>query len=114
MSDINEWWLQGRIGAISPLIPGRKTSFCKINIATTTRPNDRGEQQTEWHNVLLFRDLAERFVAQATIGQVVRLKGYVHSHKYVHEQRTRVDPQFIAFWYSFDLTAQHEPPRAAA
>ncbi len=107
MPDINEWWLQGRIGAISPLQSGAETSYCKVSLATSTRHDNEGKPTDEWHDLLLFRRLAEKFHTHAQIGQTVRFKGYLHRYQRKHPART-TEQQLIVTWFAFDTTKRSE------
>ncbi len=103
MSDINEWWLQGRIGAISPLIPDRKTSFCKVTLVTSTRIDHRQKDIEDWHEIIMGHDVAEQFLSEAAVGKKIRCKGYLLRRR-IRPKNSNISPesQMIATWYSID------------
>lgn len=61
------------------------TQVARFSVATSESYKDKDGQwqsQTEWHNVVVWRDLAERAVSQLKKGSLVFVDGKVSSRKY--------------------------------
>lgn len=83
---INKVTLIGRLGADPELRHLENgTAVCKFSIATSENykdKNDKWQQKTEWHTVIVWRDLAERVGKNAHKGGLVYVEGKITYRKY--------------------------------
>jgi single stranded DNA-binding protein len=91
MRTINQVTLLGRCGK-PPAINPKRTRL-RFSLATTHRFKREGadshEEQTEWHDVVVFGERTIGFLAKSlTSGQPVFVQGRLRSYEVTHEEKT--------------------------
>ena len=90
MSSINKVILIGNLGAD----PERRASasgntVCTIRLATTERRKDKGSgemrESTEWHRIVLFRQLADLASQYLRKGSLVYIEGEIRTRKWTDQ-----------------------------
>jgi len=90
MSSINKVILIGRLGGdpdIRPLETG--AAVAKSSVATSESYKDKSEEwqeQTEWHDIVMWRYLAERAEQQLKKGKLVYIEGKLTHRKWVDKE----------------------------
>ena len=82
---INKIELIGHVGQDPELRDANGTPVCKFSVATKESWKDKaGEWQnkTEWHNVVVWRDLADRTAKYIKKGMLVYIEGKMTYRKY--------------------------------
>jgi single-strand DNA-binding protein len=86
MSSINKVILIGRLGADPELrYTADNSPVASFNMATSESWKDKGgnwQERTEWHRVVLWRDLANRAAEQLKKGNLVYIEGSIRSREY--------------------------------
>jgi len=91
MRSLNQVTLLGHCGKTPDVNP--KQSRLRFSLATTNRFKregaDTSEQQTDWHDVVVFGQPSIQFLAKhLTRGQPVFVRGRLRSYSVTHEQKT--------------------------
>lgn len=83
---INRVTLVGRLGADPEIRTlGSGTTVAKFGLATSERYRDRDgnwQEETQWHDVVLWRQLAERAQRSLTKGSLIYLEGKLTHRKW--------------------------------
>nr|DAX74797.1 MAG TPA: Single strand binding protein [Caudoviricetes sp.] len=95
---LNKVILIGRLGKDpeTRLMPNGE-AVCNFSVATSESWNDRNgqrQERTEWHNITMYRRLAEIAGQYLKKGSQVYLEGKIQSHKYIDKngiERTAYD-----------------------
>ena len=92
MQNIVEFHIIGRLGRIDPA-----KNVTHISVATNynRREGETWKSDPQWHRVTLFAKLRDR-LANATIGDLVRITGRIGQSKYKVEGETRYSVDLIA------------------
>ncbi|UQZ89755.1 single-stranded DNA-binding protein [Deltaproteobacteria bacterium Smac51] len=82
MAGINKVILVGNLGKDPEMKYGQNTNMaiCRFSLATTERV--KGEDRTEWHNVVLFDKLAEIANDYLSKGRQVYIEGRIQTRKW--------------------------------
>ena len=97
---VNKVFLIGRIGQ-SPQFKTLESgaSVAKFSLATSERFKDRSgewEEQTQWHNVIAWRFLADRVQKQFKKGTLVHVEGKLTHRKVIKDDVTRYYTEVVA------------------
>ncbi len=86
MSSVNKVILIGRLGADPELrYTADNAPVATFNMATSESWKDKSgnwQERTEWHRVVLWRDLANRAAEQIKKGNLVYVEGSIRSREY--------------------------------
>lgn len=89
---INKITLIGRLGGDPDLrLLENGTAVCKFSLATSESYKDKNEewqQKTEWHTVIVWRDLAERAAKNLKKGGLAYIEGKMTYRKYTDKEGT--------------------------
>lgn len=120
---INKVTLIGRLGADPELRHLENgTSVCKFSLATSENykdKNDQWQQKTEWHTVIVWRDLADRVSKNAHKGGLVYVEGKITHRKYADKDgidrfTTEIVADVVRSLESKQEQAQDQPQQQAA
>lgn len=112
MSSINKVILIGRLGGdpdIRHLENG--AAVAKFSVATSEAYKDKSDEwqeQTEWHDIVMWRYLAERAEQQLKKGKLVYIEGKLTHRKWVDKEgNNRRNTEVVA--QTFKLLEKREP-----
>ena len=91
---MNKVILIGRLGK-DPESRFTQTNTQVVNFSMATSKKVKGEEQTEWHNVVTFAktaEIAERYLKK---GALVCIEGSIQTSKYEKDGQTRYSTQII-------------------
>lgn len=120
---INKVTLIGRLGGDPELRHLENgTAVCKFSLATSENYKDKSDQwqqKTEWHTVIVWRDLAERVGKNAHKGGLVYVEGKITYRKYadkygVDRFTTEIVADVVRALESKSEQAQTQPQQQAA
>ncbi len=103
MRDLNEVTLSGNVGREPELkYSGAGTAILSFSVATNRNFQKNGEWQTEteWHNVVLFGDAAERTAQQLQKGTRVLVRGALKTRTYEKDGQKHYRTDILAQWAS--------------
>ena len=85
MASVNKVILLGRLGRDPKTSDAQGLAICRLALATTRRYKGRDgekEEETEWHNVVVFGKTAEVAQQYLVKGSEVYIEGRLHTRKY--------------------------------
>lgn len=85
MASVNKVIVLGRLGKDPELREANGTQVCRLAIATSRKYKDRDgnrQEETEWHNVVLFGRTAEVAQQYLTKGSEAFVEGRLHTRSY--------------------------------
>ena len=105
MQNIVEFHIIGRLGRIDPA-----KNVTHISVATNynRREGETWKSDPQWHRVTLFGKLRER-LANATIGDLVRITGRIGQSKYKVDGHTQYSVDLIADGFAILAKAKGKP-----
>ena len=89
MASVNRVILLGRLGRDPKTSDAQGLAICRLALATTRRYKGRDgekEEETEWHNVVVFGKTAEVAQQYLVKGSEVYIEGRLHTRKYTDKQ----------------------------
>ena len=89
MASVNKVILLGRLGRDPKTSDAQGLAICRLALATTRRYKGRDgekEEETEWHNVVVFGKTAEVAQQYLVKGSEVYIEGRLHTRKYTDKQ----------------------------
>lgn len=101
---VNKVTLIGNLGA-DPEVRRLESGavVAKVSVATNESYKDKAgewQTQTEWHNVIMWRNLAERAENQLKKGSLIYLEGKLTSRKWEDKDKiTRYTTEVVASYY---------------
>jgi single-strand DNA-binding protein len=100
MAGVNKVILVGHLGkdpevrtfenSFDPNKPFKKASFSLATTETTRNKDGQKTDITEWHNIVLWRGLAEVAEKYLRKGQLVYIEGKIRSRKYEKDGQSRI------------------------
>ena len=105
MQNIVEFHIIGRLGRIDPA-----KNVTHISVATNynRREGETWKSDPQWHRITLFGKLRDR-LANATIGDLVRITGRIGQSSYKVEGETRYSVDLIADGFEILAKAKGKP-----
>jgi single-strand DNA-binding protein len=91
---MNKAILIGRLGK-DPESRFTQTNTQVVNFSIATSKKVKGEEQTEWHNIVTFAktaEIAERYLKK---GDLVCIEGSIQTNKYEKDGQTRYNTQIV-------------------
>lgn len=91
---MNKVILIGRLGK-DPESRFTQTNTQVVNFSIATSKKVKGEEQTEWHNIVTFAktaEIAERYLKK---GDLVCIEGSIQTNKYEKDGQTRYNTQIV-------------------
>ena len=95
MPSVNEVTLIGHVGRDAEITYPGGTEICKFSLATSEKY--RGEEKTEWHNVVAFRELASRAVEMARKGRLLFVRGKLQTISWEKAGQKHSRTEVVAF-----------------
>ena len=89
MASVNRVTLLGRLGRDPKTSDAQGLAICRLALATTRRYKGRDgekEEETEWHNVVVFGKTAGVAQQYLVKGSEVYIEGRLHTRKYTDKQ----------------------------
>ena len=91
---MNKAILIGRLGK-DPESRFTQTNVQVVNFSMATSKKVKGEEQTEWHNIVTFAKTAEIAEWYLKKGDLVCIEGSIQTNKYEKDGQTRYNTQII-------------------
>lgn len=91
---MNKVILIGRLGK-DPESRFTQSNTQVVNFSMATSKKVKGEEQTEWHNVVLFGKTAEIAEKYLTKGSLLCIEGSIQTSKYEKDGQTKYSTQII-------------------
>ncbi len=91
---MNKAILIGRLGK-DPESRFTQTNTQVVNFSIATSKKVKGEEQTEWHNIVTFAKTAEIAEKYLKKGALVCIEGSIQTNKYEKDGQTRYNTQII-------------------
>ena len=91
---MNKAILIGRLGK-DPESRFTQTNVQVVNFSIATSKKVKGEEQTEWHNIVTFGKTAEIAEKYLKKGALVCIEGSIQTSKYEKDGQTRYNTQII-------------------
>ena len=91
---MNKVILIGRLGK-DPESRFTQSNTQVVNFSMATSKKVKGEEQTEWHNIVTFSKTAEIAEKYLTKGSLVCIEGSIQTSKYEKDGQTRYSTQII-------------------
>jgi len=91
---MNKVILIGRLGK-DPESRFSQSNTQVVNFSMATSKKVKGEEQTEWHNIVTFSKTAEIAEKYLTKGSLVCIEGSIQTSKYEKDGQTRYSTQII-------------------
>jgi|DEB0MinimDraft_10_1074344.scaffolds.fasta_scaffold00084_13 single-strand DNA-binding protein len=91
---MNKVILIGRLGK-EPESRFTQSNMQVVNFSLATSKKVKGEEQTEWHNVVTFSKTAEIAEKYLTKGSLVCVEGSIQTSKYEKDGQTRYSTQIV-------------------
>ena len=91
---MNKVILIGRLGK-NPESRFSQSNTQVVNFSMATSKKVKGEEQTEWHNIVTFSKTAEIAEKYLTKGSLVCIEGSIQTSKYEKDGQTRYSTQII-------------------
>lgn len=98
MKHINEVRMSGNVGKLD-FKETTKTAVLNISMACnqSRKVNDEWQTETDWFNVVVFGELAERLNDRLKIGETILVSGRLKTNSYEVEGEKRKSTSIIAF-----------------
>jgi single-strand DNA-binding protein len=91
---MNKAILIGRLGK-DPESRFTQTNTQVVNFSIATSKKVKGEEQTEWHNIVTFAKTAEIAEKYLKKGDLVCIEGSIQTNKYEKDGQTRYNTQIV-------------------
>lgn len=91
---MNKVILIGRLGK-DPESRFTQNNMQVVNFSVATSKKVKGEEQTEWHNIVTFDKTAQIAEQYLTKGSLVCIEGFIQTSKYEKDGQTRYSTQII-------------------
>lgn len=91
---LNQVTIIGNLGRDPEAFDTRNGRGCRLSVATTYKPKE-GEEQTEWHRVVLFNQPADFAIDYLTKGRQVFVQGRLRTSSYEKEGQTHYSTDII-------------------
>jgi len=91
---MNKAILIGRLGK-DPESRFTQTNTQVVNFSIATSKKVKGEEQTEWHNIVTFAKTAEIAEKYLKKGALVCIEGSIQTNKYEKDGQTRYSTQIV-------------------
>ena len=91
---MNKVILIGRLGK-DPESRFTQNNMQVVNFSVSTSKKVKGEEQTEWHNIVTFDKTAQIAEQYLTKGSLVCIEGFIQTSKYEKDGQTRYSTQII-------------------
>ena len=105
MQNIVEFHIIGRLGRIDA---AKKVTHISVATNYNRREGETWKSDPQWHRVTLFGELRDR-LANATIGDLVRITGRIGQSSYKVEGETRYSVDLIADGFAILAKAKGKP-----
>lgn len=109
---MNKVILIGRLGK-DPESRFTQTNTQVVNFSVATSKKVKGEEQTEWHNIVTFSKTAEIAEKYLKKGSLVCIEGSIQTSKYEKDGQTRYSTQIICDRLEM-LGGKNEPAKEPA
>lgn len=91
---MNKVILIGRLGK-DPESRFTQNNMQVVNFSVATSKKVKGEEQTEWHNIVTFEKTAQIAEKYLTKGSLVCIEGSIQTSKYEKDGQTRYSTQIV-------------------
>lgn len=111
MKHINEVRMSGNVGKLD-FKETTKTAVLNISMACnqSRKVNDEWQTETDWFNVVVFGELAERLNDRLKIGETILVSGRLKTNSYEVEGEKRKSTNIMAFSVDVLLSKNDRQP----